>query len=141
MPESHQTEVERALASVLPEVEVLLVERNGTTLRIFIDHPDGVGLDLCQQVSELLSEMRETYALEVSSPGSDRPLTKPAHFSRFCGRRAKIKLCEPVEGDRSGTISGEIVQAGEETITIAADDGMVSLPYTAIGRANLVPAV
>ena len=141
MPENQQSEVERAVAGSLPDVEVLLVERSGGTLRVYIDHPDGVGLDLCQRVTEALSDIRETYALEVSSPGNDRPLTQPAHFDRFCGRRAKIKLCEPIEGERTGTISGEIVEVTSSTITIAADDGVISLPYTAIGRANLVPAV
>ena len=74
-----QTEIEERLATAAPEVEVLLVEVvSRDTLRLFIDHPDGVTLALCEQVSGLLGEYRDRYALEVSSPGQDRPLTKPA---------------------------------------------------------------
>ncbi len=76
-----QTEIEARLAGVEPEVEVLLAEVSGPTLRLFIDHPDGVSLDLCERVSGHLNEYRQRYALEVSSPGQDRPLTKPQHYS------------------------------------------------------------
>lgn len=141
MPEITQTEIEDAVSGACPGVEVLLVERSGGTLRVFIDHPDGVGLDLCEQVSELLADLRESWALEVSSPGSDRPLTKPGHFGRFRGRTARIRLREPVAGVDGVNFRGEIVDAGDQTITIAADDTVITLPYTAIGRANLVPAV
>jgi ribosome maturation factor RimP len=78
-----QQEIEERLASVHPGVEVLLAEVvGGDTLRLFIDHPDGVTLALCEQVTRDLAEVRERYALEVSSPGSRRPLTKPDHFLR-----------------------------------------------------------
>ena len=90
-----QTEIEERLATAAPEVEVLLVEVvSGDTLRLFIDHPGGVTLALCEQVSNLLGEYRERYTLEVSSPGIDRPLSKPDHFSRFLGRRARVRLRE-----------------------------------------------
>jgi ribosome maturation factor RimP len=75
-----QTEIEARLAGVEPEVEVLLVEVAGPTLRLFIDHPQGVTLDLCERVSGHLNDYRLRYALEVSSPGVDRPLTKPQHY-------------------------------------------------------------
>ncbi|MEN3285502.1 MAG: ribosome maturation factor RimP, partial [Solirubrobacteraceae bacterium] len=84
-----QTDIEARLAETAPDVEVLLAEVVGAhTLRLFIDHPDGVSLDLCERVTLLLPEVRERYALEVSSPGRKRPLTKPDHFRRFLGRRA-----------------------------------------------------
>ncbi|HXS43359.1 MAG TPA: ribosome maturation factor RimP, partial [Solirubrobacteraceae bacterium] len=67
---SLQTEIETRLAERAPDVEVLLAEVVGAdTLRLFIDHPDGVSLDLCEQVTNLLGDVRERYALEVSSPG------------------------------------------------------------------------
>ncbi len=87
-----QIEIEARLAGVEPEVEVLLAEVAGSTLRLFIDHPDGVTLSVCERVTAHLSDYRERYALEVSSPGQDRPLTKPQHYTRFLGRRARMRL-------------------------------------------------
>jgi ribosome maturation factor RimP len=83
-----QTEIEARLAGVEPEVEVLLAEASGPRLRLFIDHPGGVTLELCERVSGHLNDYRERYSLEVSSPGQDRPLTRPQHYSRFLGHRA-----------------------------------------------------
>ncbi len=66
-----QADIEARLAEAEPDVEVLLAEVVGTsTVRVFIDHPDGVTLDLCARVTDHLAEVREQYALEVSSPGS-----------------------------------------------------------------------
>ena len=88
-----QTEIEAQLALREPDVEVLLAEVvSGGTLRLFIDHPDGVTLALCERVSAELADYRERYSLEVSSPGQDRPLTKPQHYARFLGRRARVRL-------------------------------------------------
>ncbi len=88
-----QTEIESRLAGVEPDLEVLLAEIvTDSTLRLFIDHPDGVTLALCERVSGHLNDYRDRYALEVSSPGQDRPLTKPQHYSRFLGRRARVRL-------------------------------------------------
>jgi ribosome maturation factor RimP len=133
-----QTDIEERLATAAPEVEVLLVEVvSGDTMRLFIDHPDGVTLALCEQVSGLLGEYREQYALEVSSPGQDRPLTKPAHFSRFLGRRARVRLREARDGHKS--LTGELVGASDSEVTIAASSGVVTIPYEQIARSNLVP--
>ncbi|MFL5862203.1 MAG: ribosome maturation factor RimP [Solirubrobacteraceae bacterium] len=132
-----QTEIEARLAGVEPEVEVLLAEVAGSTLRLFIDHPDGVTLDLCERVSGHLNEYRQRYALEVSSPGQDRPLTKPQHYSRFLGRRARVRLRDAADGHRQ--LTGELVGASESDVTIAAVDGILTIPYEQIVRSNLVP--
>jgi ribosome maturation factor RimP len=133
-----QTEIEERLATAAPEVEVLLVEvLPDDTLRLFIDSPNGVTLALCESVSGFLSEYRERYALEVSSPGQDRPLTKPTHYSRFLGRRARVRLREAKDGHKS--VTGELVGASESEVTIAAGDGVFSIPYELIVRSNLVP--
>jgi ribosome maturation factor RimP len=132
-----QAEIEAQLATAEPDVEVLLAEVAGDTLRLFIDHPDGVSLDLCERVTHELAGIRERYALEVSSPGSDRPLTKPTHFHRFLGRRARVRTREARDGHTSFT--GELVGATDEQVTIAVDDGVVAIPYSAIARSNLVP--
>ena len=96
---SIQTEIEAQLAATEPDVEVLLAEvLGGDTVRLFIDHPDGVTLALCERVTHALPEVRERYALEVSSPGSERPLTKPDHFRRFLGRRARVRTRDAHDG-------------------------------------------
>lgn len=135
---SIQAGIEAHLAQVEPDVEVLLAEVvGGDTVRLFIDHPEGVTLDLCERVTHQLPQVRERYALEVSSPGVDRPLTKPAHFHRFLGRRARVHTREARDGHTSFT--GELVGATEEEVTIAVGDGVVAIPYSAIARSNLVP--
>jgi ribosome maturation factor RimP len=142
-----QTEIESRLATSEPEVEVLLVQVSGTTLRLFIDHPGGVDLALCERISGLLGDYRDRYSLEVSSPGQDRPLTKPHHYARFLGRHARVRLVdgadatpsdgEPNRGPRS--VTGELVGASEREVTIAAGDGIVTIPYDEIARSNLIP--
>ena len=134
---SLQAEIEDQLATSEPEVEVLLAEVAGDTVRLFIDHPEGVSLALCERVTLQLPQIRERFALEVSSPGTDRPLTKPAHYHRFLGRRARVRTREARDGHQSFT--GELVGATDEEVTIALDDGVVAIPYSAIARSNLVP--
>ncbi|HET9102247.1 MAG TPA: ribosome maturation factor RimP [Solirubrobacteraceae bacterium] len=133
-----QTEIEARLQSLEPDVEVLLAEVvGGSTLRLYLDHPEGVSLGLCERVSGHLTDYRERYSLEVSSPGQDRPLTKPQHYSRFLGRRARVRLRDASEGHRQ--LTGELVGASEREVTIAAGDGVVTIPYEQIARTNLVP--
>jgi ribosome maturation factor RimP len=135
---SIQADIEARLAQAEPEVEVLLAEVvGGRTVRLFIDHPEGVTLDLCERVTHALPEVRERYSLEVSSPGTERPLTKPAHFRRFVGRRARVRTRDAREGHSSFT--GELVGASEAEITLAAETGVVTIPYQEIVRSNLVP--
>ena len=134
---SIQQEVEAHLAERVPAVEVLLAQVAGETLEVFIDHPDGVTLALCEEVTHALPEVRERFALTVSSPGEERPLTKPDHFRRFVGQRARVRLRDARDGHRSYT--GELVGASDAEVTIAADTGVVSIPYTDITRSTLVP--
>lgn len=134
---SLQDDIEARLAARAPDVEVLLAEVvGGETLRLFIDHPEGVTLALCERVTLELGDLRERYSLEVSSPGQERPLSKPAHFRRFLGRRARVRTRDAREGHRSFT--GELVGASDDVVTIAADSGVVSIPYSDIHRSNLV---
>jgi ribosome maturation factor RimP len=131
-----QADIEARLAEREPEVEVLLAEVKGDLVELFIDHPDGVTLDLCERVTHALPELLEEYGLTVSSPGIERPLSKPDHYRRFIGRRARVRTREATEGHKSFT--GELVGASETEVTIAADTGVVSIPYDAISRSNLV---
>jgi ribosome maturation factor RimP len=144
-----QTEIEARLAESEPEIEVLLAEiLGGRCLRVFIDHPDGVTLAMCERVTLLLGDLRERYSLEVSSPGSERPLTKPAHFRRFVGSRARVRTRHPrpsaagetgTSGPRPArSFTGELVGASEEEVTLAADGGVIAIPYSEIRRSNLI---
>jgi ribosome maturation factor RimP len=150
-----QTQIEQDLSKSEPEVEVLLAEvLGGHTLRVFIDHPEGVTLALCERVSMALTGWRERYALEVSSPGSQRPLTKPAHFRRFVGHRARVRTRSEHEAPalagatgggrrrqgaaRAHSFTGELLGATESEVTLAVPDGVVAIPYSDIRRSNLV---
>lgn len=149
-----QTEIERRLADAEPDIDVLLAEvSGGRCLRVFIDHPDGVTLAMCERVTLLLNDMRERYSLEVSSPGSERPLTKPAHFRRFVGHRARVRTRHPrpvvqLDGQRADghdgsarpvrSFTGELVGASEDEVTLAADGGIIAIPYSEISRSNLI---
>ncbi len=134
---SIQADIEDRLKTVEPDVEVLLAEvLNGSLVRLFIDHPQGVTLDLCERVTNHLTEVRERYALEVSSPGVQRPLTKPEHFRRFLGSRAKVRTRGDHQGRRSFT--GELLEATDDAVTVAADTGVVSIAYSEIDRSNLL---
>jgi ribosome maturation factor RimP len=131
-----QSQIEARLAETAPDVEVLLAELNGETVRLFIDHPEGVSLELCERVTRLLPDVREIYSLEVSSPGTERPLSKPDHYRRFLGRRARVRTRESRDGHK--TFTGELVGASDAEVTIAAGNGVVAIPYDDITRSNLV---
>jgi ribosome maturation factor RimP len=132
-----QTEIETRLAATEPEVEVLLAERvSAETVRVVVDHPGGVDLALCERVTGHLRDLLTEVGLEVSSPGPQRPLTKPDHFRRFVGRRARVRMRDENGGRRSFT--GELVGASDEEVTVAADGGVVSIPYAEINRSNLL---
>jgi ribosome maturation factor RimP len=135
-----QADIEARLAEVEPGVEVLLAEvLNGHKVRLFIDHPEGVTLDLCERVTHHLPELRESYELEVSSPGPKRPLTKPEHFRRFVGRRARVRTRENAgAGHGRGSFTGELLDATDDAVTVAADSGVVSIAYGDIHRSNLL---
>jgi ribosome maturation factor RimP len=137
MSSAIQADIEARLAEAEPDVEVLLAEIvGGRLVRLFIDHPEGVTLELCERVTHRLPEVREKYALEVSSPGADRPLTKPEHFRRFLGHRARVRTRGDHDGRRSFT--GELLEAGDKSVTVAAETGVVSIAYSDIHRSNLL---
>ncbi len=132
-----QADIEARLSELEPEVEVLLAEVvGGRVVRLYIDHPEGVTLALCERVTNRLPEVREKYALEVSSPGADRPLTKPEHFRRYVGSKARVRTRGEHDGRRSFT--GELLDAGADAVTVAAETGVVSIAYTDISRSNLL---
>ena len=130
-------QIETRLAEVEPGVEVVAVERPAAErLRVVIDSADGVDIALCERVTRHLRDLLVDYSLEVSSPGPERPLTKPEHFRRYLGRRARVRTREPRDGQKSFT--GELVGASEEAVTVAASVGVVAIPYAEINRSHLL---
>ena len=118
----------------------------GGLLRIFIDREGGVTVDDCEKVSRQVSGVLDVedpipgaYTLEVSSPGLDRPLRKPADFARFVGAQARIDLSLPIEGRRrfSGTLKG----CEAEEVSIEVDGVLHRLPLSNISKARLVPSL
>ena len=138
--EQIQQTVEDRLHDQEPEVELLALERPASeSLRVVIDSPDGVDLALCERVTGHLRELLESYSLEVSSPGPERPLTKPEHFRRYLGRRVRVRTREEVAGHKSFT--GRLTGADEESVSVDSGDGPVSIPLAAVRRSNLLPNV
>jgi ribosome maturation factor RimP len=132
-----QAEIEQRLASAEPDIEVLLAEQvSDGKIRLFIDREGGVDLAACERVTSHLRDLLTKYGLEVSSPGPERPLTKPDHFRRYVGRRARVRTRGDYGGHKSFT--GELVGATDDAVTVAADTGVVQIPYADINRSNLL---
>ena len=132
-----QHEIESTLATRVPDVEVVLAERPSPgQLRVVIDRPGGVDLDLCERVTRELAPLREQYALEVSSPGLDRPLVKPDHYRRAVGERVSVRTDGPIEGRRR--FDGGLQSADDEGIEIDQDGRTVRIRYAEIRRSHVV---
>jgi ribosome maturation factor RimP len=137
MNEQLQTEIEQMLHDRSPDVEVVLAERAGPGLvRVFIDHPQGVDIALCERVSRDLSPLRERFALEVSSPGVERPLVRPDHYRRAVGSKVDVRTVEPIDGRRHFTAL--LVDADDAGIDLEQDQQRVRIDYAAIRRGRLV---
>ena len=130
--------IETRLGELDPELELVMLERPAAeTLRVYVDRPGGVDLEVCERVTSALRDLLARYSLEVSSPGLDRPLTKPEHFRRFVGRRVRVRTSEPIDGSRSFT--GELVAAGDSAVSVRDATAEREIPFAAIRRSNLVP--
>jgi ribosome maturation factor RimP len=133
-----QETIESRLANAEPEVELLALELPATErLRLVIDSPEGVNIALCERVTALLRDLLEDWSLEVSSPGPERPLTKPEHFRRFVGRQVRVRTREEIEGRR--TFTGRLAGADENQVSVEAAEGAVTIPLAAVRRSNLLP--
>ena len=135
-----QEDIETRLGELDPGVELIALEHPAPdSMRLYIDHPDGVDLALCERVTNHLRDLLVDHSLEVSSPGSERPLTKPEHFRRFLGRTVRVRTREPFDGRRSFT--GTIAGADDSGVEVALPEGQVTIPHERIRRSNLVPEV
>jgi ribosome maturation factor RimP len=131
--------IEAALTERHPDVELVDFEVRGQPpiLTLFIDRPGGVDLDLLAAVSQSLEELRERYALEVSSPGLDRRLRKSKHFAAQLGREVGVTMTRPIEGRRN--FRGILAAADDQSITLTLEGGSsATLPLDALGKAHVV---
>lgn len=126
----------------LVHVEMIGAGKN-STLRIFIDKPDGVTLEDCSNVSRQMSQILDAddfiptaYTLEVSSPGLERELYNLKDFEKYAGNLAKVKTKHPINGQKN--FRGRITEVkGEEIIFEDRTSGAVSFPYNTVAKANL----
>jgi ribosome maturation factor RimP len=118
----------------LPGVEVLALELSGPErMTIYVDHPNGVDHELCERVTDALRDYLTDYAIDVSSPGTDRPLRRRPHFERVVGRTVSVRT-----EDRK-RVRGQVVRAGERTLRVETGRGdPVEIPYDSIVRGNLI---
>ena len=129
----------------LADLELRTGGRDGV-LRLFIDKPDGIGTADCEIVSRQVGAILDiedpipgNYTLEVSSPGLDRTLTKPAHFQRYMGQDVRVKLRFPLSGRRN--YRGALKSADDEKIEVEVDGESYSLPIATIESARLIPTL
>ena len=128
-----QRQIGREVESTLPGVEVLAVELTGTDrFTVFVDSAEGVDHALCARVTDVLREYLRDYAIDVSSPGVERPLRKPEHFRNALGRTVTLRTPERKR------LKGEIVNAGESTVVVRTGGDTVEIPYDQIVRGNLL---
>jgi ribosome maturation factor RimP len=128
-----QRQIAREVESALPGVEVLAVELTGTDrFTVFVDHAAGVDHALCARVTDVLREYLREYAIDVSSPGVERPLRKADHFRNAIGRRVVLRT------PQRKRLRGEILSAGESSVVVQSGDDTVEIPYDQIVRGNLM---
>ena len=131
--------IEAALTQQYPDVELVDFEVRGQPpiLTLFIDRPGGVDLDLLTSVSQSLEDLRERYALEVSSPGLDRRLRKPQHFAAQLGREIAVTMARPIEGRRN--FRGILAAGDDQSISLTLEGGgSATLPLDTLARAHVV---
>ena len=132
-----QDEIGSRVEHDLPGVEVLAVElSNPDRFVVYVDHPEGVDHALCARVTDLLRDYLREYSIDVSSPGTERPLRKPTHFSQVVGRKVALRTVAPVAG--RSKFKGELKDAGTDALTLSVDGAEVDIPYDAIVRGNLI---
>lgn len=130
-------EISATLATSLPAVDVLAVELLGPDrFCVYVDHPNGVNHTLCAEVTEALRGYLEEFTVDVSSPGTERPLRAPKHFMDALGQRVAIRLAEPSNGRRK--FRGRIAEATPSHVSLELADGSAELAYDDIARANLI---
>jgi len=117
--------------------------RRRASLTVFIDKPEGVTTQDCEAMSrqiglmmDALNPIARRYDLIVSSPGIERPLTKPEHYERFKGKLAAVRLAEP--DGRRRTLQGRLAGRGGDDLLLEVDGEVVRMPIGCVEQAHLV---
>jgi ribosome maturation factor RimP len=147
--------VEEMIAMLTPAVAAVGFELWGleffqqgrhSVLRLFIEGPNGVGVDDCASVSHQVSGVLEVedpiageFTLEVSSPGWDRPLFTLSHYERYVGEEVAVRLASPLNGRRK--FKGVILQVVDGAVELQVEAEVVKIPYAAIDKGNVVPSI
>lgn len=147
------TDIESKLFELfVPEVESLgyelieleLISGKPKTLRLYIDSETGIQVDHCAEVSRHLSVILDVedpipgeFNLEVSSPGTERPLRLPEHYARYIGEQAKFKLSQLHEGRKR--LKATIESVDETTVTVSMENKTYAIPFVLIQKAHLAP--
>ncbi|HEX7047224.1 MAG TPA: ribosome maturation factor RimP [Gammaproteobacteria bacterium] len=133
-----------AMGYELVELEARSNPKNGL-VRLYIDKPEGVGLDDCEQVSHQVSGVLDVedpmpgeYSLEVSSPGLERPLRTEKHFADAIGEKVKLELESPL-ADRRWRFTGKLAAVEDGRVTVEVDGEAVTLEIATLKRARIVP--
>lgn len=125
-------------------VQLVSAGKHGKTLRIYIDSSQGITLDNCTEVSRQMSAVLDVedpisghYDLEISSPGLDRPLFFIEHFERFAGQIVTLRTMGSHHGRRK--FKGKLLGMDGDNIQIEVDEELLSLPFSDIDSARIVP--
>ncbi|HEY8104197.1 MAG TPA: hypothetical protein VIE18_06750 [Gaiellaceae bacterium] len=128
-----QRQIEREVETALPGVEVLAVElASPTRFTVFVDHANGVDHGLCARVTDVLRDYLREYAVDVSSPGIERPLRKPEHFRNAVGRTVTLRT------PQRKRLKGAVVSAGDRSVVVQSGEDTIEIPYEQVVRGNLV---
>ena len=126
-------QIERKVGTALPGVEVLAVELSSPDrFTVFVDHADGVDHALCARVTHVLGDYLSEYAIDVSSPGLERPLRRREHFRNAIGRQVTLRTPERKR------LKGEVLSAGERSVVVQTGTDSIEIPYDQIVRGNLI---
>ena len=130
-------EVTQTVEQGLPGVEVLAVELlSPSRFCVYVDHPEGVDHALCARVTEILSDYRRSYTIDVSSPGLDRPVRRPEHFRAAVGHDVQLRTAADIAG--KNRFRGTVVAATDQSARIAVGETELDIPYETIVRGNLI---
>ena len=140
MPTTHEREkqLEHEIAPRverdLPGVDVLAVELlSPKHFCVYVDHPEGVDHGLCRRVTDVLRDYLREYTVDVSSPGTERPLRRPEHFASVLGRKVSVRTAGKTK------FKGVVAAADDDRLALDVADGeRRTLPYDEIVRANLI---
>lgn len=132
-----QREVTETVGLTAPDVEVLALELSAPDrFCVYIDHERGVDHALCERVTSVLRGYLDRYAIDVSSPGIERPVRTREHFAAVAGKSVSVRTNELLGGRKR--FKGRVVEARDTAVVLEQSGQEVEIPYERITRGNLV---